>query len=171
MPTFNQQLNDDFQSAQLSMAAYAKLTPGMSEDAYIKALKEAKFTDQSATAFAARYSVQSVTQGQFTNSGLFAVVFKDNTKTTQDKILSIRGVNDLRDVPDILNIALIGSRHLSLQYGVLESYIDSLSVPGGVLAGQTFAVAGHSLGGFLAQGLADDSAYAARINRRCAILS
>ena len=158
MPNLNQQLNGEFQSAQLSMAAYANLTPGMSEAAYIQALQDVGFTGTLATDFAARYTVESVTQGpQFTAFGFFAVVFKDNT--TQQNILSIRGVNNLGDVPDILNIALIGSLNLSSQYGVLEDYFKFLNDTGVILPTDQIAVTGHSLGGFLAQGFAADTSF------------
>jgi Ca2+-binding RTX toxin-like protein len=62
---------------------------------------------------------------------------------------------------------ILGSENLNPQYFALKRYVDSLYNPANNLlqANDKLIVTGHSLGGFLAQGLAADPAYASRIDK------
>ncbi|CAG1009602.1 Bifunctional hemolysin/adenylate cyclase [Burkholderiales bacterium] len=90
--------------------------------------------------------------GPYTESnGLAATVFQNIA--TGERVLAIRGTNDIHDVgTDVVSIAALGSSKNQGQYQSLRLKVQEW-VTNGVLPSQ-FAVTGHSLGGFLAIGLA-----------------
>lgn len=159
-------LKSYFDFSQLSMAAYATLTPGAPNTT---ALTAAGFSNPLAEQFASTYTVKSVSGGDFSGFGFSATLFERtvviNNVSTVEKILSIRGTDDLADsLIDAVNIGILGSENLNPQYGELKRYVDFLfsSI---LQPNDKLIVTGHSLGGFLAQGLAADSAYASRIDK------
>lgn len=62
-------------------------------------------------------------------------------------------------------MALAGSTTLNPQYIALRNYINQLSADPNLLGSENFTVTGHSLGGFLAQGLMTDSEFKDRIDK------
>ncbi|MEC4890327.1 MAG: calcium-binding protein [Nitrospira sp.] len=156
-----------FDFSQAAMAAYADL--GIGSPA-IGALTSAGFSNQLAGQFASTYTVKSVS-GTFSGFGFSATLFEspvmvmvDGVPTTQ-KILSIRGTDDLADLLiDAVSIGILGSENLNPQYGKLKAYVDDLYGSGTLKPTDKLIVTGHSLGGFLAQALAVDPAYASRID-------
>lgn len=76
-----------FENAQLSMAAYADLTEGMTRDRYITELKAVGFTDSLATHFASTYSIVSVSSPNL--NGFSAVLFRKNDGSNE-RFLAIR---------------------------------------------------------------------------------
>ena len=86
-----------FQNAQLSMAAYADLTVGMSAQRYKEALTAIGFTSALADKFITTYTIAEDT---FVDpvSGLSATLFQKNGST--EKTLAIRGTqrSDLNDL-------------------------------------------------------------------------
>ena len=167
-----QSVQSYFNFSQLSMAAYATLSPQTPTDdpveyqtQYKNALVAAGFSQTQAADFAARYIVRDQSDPeQFGAFGFSATLFEDTL--TGKRILAIRGTNDAADLlVDIANVALIGSLDLNPQYTALKGYLTTLTAEGGLLAGQTFSVAGHSLGGFLAQGLVADPTYGSLVDK------
>ncbi len=154
MPTIT---NSYFESAQLSLAAYADLATGFSGTAYTNALKDAGFTASLATQFAATYSVVSTFSD---TTGLTATLFQKNgSAESTEKILAIAGTNGPLDfLTDIVDVAILGTTALQAQYTALQNYYTQLQDELKLLPGEQFAVTGHSLGGFLAQAFSVDHA-------------
>lgn len=149
------ELNTYYQNAQLSMAAYASLSPGMTPADYVTALKNQEMPEALATVFASKYTVLSQSAPDAT--GFSATLFLDNA--TGQKILAVRGTNDLFDaLTDLVDVALLGTTALQSQYQSLKNYYQQLITEGKLGASETFSVTGHSLGGFLAQAFAVDYA-------------
>ena len=72
----NNEITTYFLNAQFSMASYANLAMGMTDDAYINALMvDDRFTEELATEFANRFQIVSVQPN--TDEGFRAVVFRD----------------------------------------------------------------------------------------------
>lgn len=148
-------LNQYFGFAQLAQASYSSLFPGDPNPVVINALKDqggAGFAQVQADTFAASYTILS--QRNDTN-GFSATLFQNNT--TGQKILAIRGTDDLFDgLTDVVSIALLGTTALQRQYQSLKDYYQQLITEGKLGTAETFSVTGHSLGGFLAQSFAVD---------------
>jgi len=146
-----------FEFAQLSMAAYANLSVGISGDNYRNALIAAGFSEVSADKFVATYTVASVSDPSVT--GFSATVFEKipaQGQTQVERVLAIKGTNDPADILiDFVNLAILGSENLNPQYLALRSYVNNLNQI--LLNGSSFTVVGHSLGGFLAQALAKEN--------------
>lgn len=162
--------------ASLALASYAVLPSSLTESGYIDALRSGDMTLAQATAFAATYSV--VTQynhseelplyddgGNLTgyttlSNGLSVTVFEKLDAAgmpTGEKYLAIRGTNDGTDIAtDIVDIALLGTTAIQTQYAELKAKVTEW-LTNGTLS-PSFTVTGHSLGGFLATGLAADFA-------------
>ncbi len=160
-----------FDFSQLSMAAYASLIPG-SPSAI--ALTGAGFSTPLANQFVSTnngYEVRSVSPSNDPLSfGFSATLLEklDNGNRTGQFTLAIRGTDDAADfLIDAVSVGILGSENLNPQYGKLKDYVDFLlDLDNGFLtATDKLIVTGHSLGGFLAQGLAADSAYASRIDK------
>src|SRR5713101_5546991 len=161
-----------FDFSQLSMATYASLFPNISGDTYSSALTTEGFSNPLAGQFAATYIVKSVSGDEFSGFGFSATLFERtvvvNGTPTVEKTLSIRGTDDPLDfLIDAVNIGILGSENLNPQYDELKRYVNFLLDPRNNLLQPTenLIITGHSLGGFLAQGLAADPAYASRIDK------
>jgi len=138
--------------AQLSDAAYAALTDGMSGDLYIDALVNRGFTSTEATAFAAQYSIVKTFEDPATS--FYAVLFQKNG--TNEKIFAMRGTLEVWDdlaITDV-ELAFVGVTNqndsLKSKYAEIRSYLS---------ATDKLTVTGHSLGGFLAQIFTVDPAF------------
>lgn len=83
-----------FQNAQLSLAAYADLSVGMTNDEYKAKLIFAGFTDALATEFVANYTIVADTFTDWT--GLQTTLFQKNG-SPPEKILAVRGSTNLLD--------------------------------------------------------------------------
>ncbi len=153
-----------FENAQLSMAAYAGLTTGISGQAYVDALKAIGFSEALAKEFIgldasgnriADKGYNVIHSYSDTASGFAATLFED--RATGQRILAIRGTEPT-DAGDLAADAAIALGQLpTAQITALESYRVFLQnnldanglpfLPGGVSIGVT----GHSLGGYLSQ--------------------
>lgn len=165
---------EDFRNAELALAAYADLAPGISNT---QSLIDAGMSSSQATHFAATYTVIDqynhadtwtyvdefgheiqVTGG----NGLSATVFED--KTTHQRYLAIRGTDDLYDfATDLVDVAALGGTKYQSQYQALKAQVSAWqadgTLPDGIRPGQQqYTVTGHSLGGFLAAALTSDFA-------------
>jgi|GEM_PF-884799 len=161
-----------FNEAELSLAAYADLIPGslLSENQQ-ESLKLAGMATEQAQRFAEQWRV--VTQynhteqlptyddagnltGYVTSSnGLSVTVFEE--VETGKRYLSVRGTQDANDlVTDLASVAILGTPHFQSQYQSLrekvQEWLSDNTLP------SMFTVSGHSLGGFLATGIASDFA-------------
>ena len=84
-------------------------------------------------------------------NGLSATVFEN--VTTHERVLAIRGTDDAADVAsDLISVFALGSPKNQGQYQSLRTKVQEW-IANGTLP-QHFSVTGHSLGGFLATGLA-----------------
>ena len=94
----------------------------------------------------------NVPSGPYAESnGCSATVFEN--VLTHERVLAIRGTNDVHDIAtDVISVAALGSTRSQGQYQSLRTKVQEW-VASGVLPAR-FAVTGHSLGGFLATGLA-----------------
>ncbi|CUS31830.1 calcium-binding protein [Candidatus Nitrospira nitrificans] len=139
-----------YEHAQLSDAAYANLSVGMPQDLYVQALKARGFGSLQATEFANRYAIVSTLNDSST--GFSATLFQRNG--TSEKILAIRGTNDIVDL--LISDLQIGLFGMADQYASLNMFYSQLIVEGKLLSTDTLTVTGHSLGGFLAQAFTVD---------------
>jgi VCBS repeat-containing protein len=146
-----------FQQAELALAAYSNLVPAMIPDDYEAALRNGGrgMSPVQAARFAARWRVIEQYNDPF--SGLSATVFEE-VGVTGRRYLAIRGMtpSDVRDWTAGGGILLHGVPSLSSQYQALSAKVRQWQ-QAGTLSG-TFTVAGHSLGGWLAAGLASEFA-------------
>ena len=163
------QLSDstDFQFAQLSMAAYATLSPqSPTQDPeqyriqYENALVAKGFSARLAADFVTRYRVVEQSDPQF-GFGFSATVFLDTS--TNQKILAIRGQDSPLDFTADLAILFGVPSVFNSQYGQLKNYYQSLITRNVLTSEETFSVAGHSLGGYLAQAFTADPAFASNV--------
>jgi hypothetical protein len=162
------ELSQYLQYAQLSMAAYTPLSNGFVGSIPADQLSNPQvgFSTLSAGQFSSRYTVLSHLEDSAVGVGFSATIFRDETSPSQQKILAIRGTNGPGDLlVDLVNVALAGSATLNPQYIALRNYIGLLSADPNLLGGQNFTVTGHSSGGFLAQAIVTDAAYASRIDQ------
>jgi hypothetical protein len=154
-------LENYYNYAQLSLAAYADLSAGMSETNYKSALNTAGFSQPLADDFADRYTVlHQQTVGEF-SATLFQAL-DSNGQPTGPKILAIRGTDSFLDALGDLNILFGTGGLFDEQYDALRSYYADLTNPGGLnllQASDQIYVAGHSLGGYLAQTFTADPQY------------
>jgi hypothetical protein len=147
------QLSDfvDSQFAELSMAAYAKgLSSSLTQGQYVAKLVDAGFTQALAEQFATRYQVVNQRDGE---NGFSATLFRkiNDDGSLGEFTLAIRGTNTLIDLAADFEI-LFGLPNS--QYSQLQAYYNDLIDPGKLnLLGvnEQIFVAGHSLGGYLAQ--------------------
>jgi Ca2+-binding RTX toxin-like protein len=161
-------ITDFFTQAELALAAYANLTPGVPRvDALIDEGRGMSF--EQATRFSTQWTVaaqynhselipvldefnQPTGEYTTTSNGLSVTVFQDNAGT---KYLAIRGTDDLYDLAtDLVSVAILGSTRFQAQYQSLKLKVQEW-IGNGTLPAQ-FTVTGHSLGGFLATGLASE---------------
>ena len=85
------------------------------------------------------------------SNGCSATVFEN--VLSHERVLAIRGTDDIHDIAtDVISVAALGSTRNQGQYQSLRTKVQEW-VASGVLPAH-FSVTGHSLGGFLAIGLA-----------------
>ena len=151
-------ITESFKQAELALAAYSNVTPGISGTPYTKAL-EADGAGMS-PAQAEHFSEQWLVVEQYADplSGLSATVFEE--VATRQRYLAIRGTE--RSLPGavmdvVADIGIFEGLNGRQQYERLESYFASLRSRNVIEAGSV-TVTGHSLGGLLAQMLAVDHA-------------
>ncbi|MEZ5538779.1 MAG: hypothetical protein R3E63_02225 [Pseudomonadales bacterium] len=147
--------NKYFDGADLALAAYANLTVGVTEATdNISALQDGDkgMSKKQAAYFAERWP--SVV-GQYTDddTGLSVTVFRNGS----DVCVAIRGTTPT-DLKDLLADLQLGTGKIVDQYELLRTYFDSLKTSGVLTDTDNLVVAGHSLGGFLAQVLTIDRA-------------
>ena len=136
--------------AELALAAYADLTGPVSR--YKVALEAVGMASSQANLFLSTYTV--LTQYSHPTNGLSATVFAD---AGGNKYLAIRGTDDGYDLASgVINIAILGSTARQAQYASLKAKVTEW-LGNGTLS-SWFTVTGHSLGGFLATGIAADFA-------------
>ncbi|MDP1735625.1 MAG: hypothetical protein Q8L44_14795, partial [Sulfuritalea sp.] len=154
--------------AELALAAYANLTFGISGQNYIAALQQQGegMSPTQAAAFAERWTVVDQYAGgevieyydefgqlqqAWNPSGLSVTLFEE--VGTGRQVVAVRGTQDVNDlVTDVVDIGLLGTPKYQTQYRDLATKVQSWLDTGQLQTG--FTVAGHSLGGFLATGLA-----------------
>lgn len=166
------------QQAELAFAAYSTLSASIAGDDFIEALENGGdgMSRTQGIGFMAKWTVVHQYNGtetaeipiyddggnitgyttRTTSNGLSVTVFED--VATGKRHVAIRGteITDLGDLTADGGIILHGLPDLSAQYQDLKRQIGEWQA-NGVLDG-SFTVAGHSLGGWLAQGLAIDFA-------------
>jgi len=144
------QIQAYFTEAELALAAYANLNLGtLNTPSQQEALRGAGLSPSQAVRFANNWRV--VDQLNNPLSGLSATVFEEIT--TGKRYLAIRGTDDFIDlVTGVVNIGVIGTPLLQPQYLILRSKVQEWLVNGTLP--KSFTVTGHSLGGFLATGIA-----------------
>lgn len=142
-------IQDYITQAELALAAYANLTTIEPDEAE---LRKAGMTTAQASAFAAKWNV--VDQYTDITTGASATVFQ--AVSGGPKYLAIRGTEGVLDfVVDYFILNGVPS-FLNPQYLALKTQVQAWLADPTVLQGQSFTVAGHSLGGYLAAGLVAD---------------
>ena len=166
-------ITESFKQAELALAAYSTLVPGISGKPYTDTLEnDAGMSALQAAAFASKWAVidqytpteQVPVYDNFgvivdyieQYNGLSVTIFEE--VATGQRHVAIRGteVTDIGDLTADGGILLHGIPDLSDQYQSLKSKIEAWQA-NGTLPG-SFTVAGHSLGGWLAEGLVIDFA-------------
>ena len=157
-----------FNEAELALAAYANLVAGsLTLENQQESLRGAGMATEQAQRFAEQWRV--VTQYNHTeqlptyddagnltgyatsSNGLSVTVFEE--VGTGKRYLAIRGTQDANDlITDLVDVAILGTPLFQSQYQSLRTKVQEW-LGDGTLP-QTFTVSGHSLGGFLATGLA-----------------
>jgi Ca2+-binding RTX toxin-like protein len=148
-------LINSWKHSELALAAYAPLVSGMVGDGYSNVLEGNGMTVSQAEYFSRSWRV--ITQHNDRVSGLSATVFEE--VISGNRYLAIRGTQptDAGDVGTDLLIIFSGYEiNLSSQYRQLKTKVGEWLADGTLQQG--FTVSGHSLGGFLATGLAADFA-------------
>ncbi|QOJ23466.1 MAG: hypothetical protein HRU78_07190 [Gammaproteobacteria bacterium] len=144
------QLSENFKQAELALAAYGSFTSAVPTQRELEAIE---FSSRQAEVFIQNYRL--VSQFNDAATGLSATVFAD--KDSGETFLAVRGteISDVRDfATGVFDIMLFGSTQLHPQYHSLKTKVTEW-LNDGTLS-PTFTVTGHSMGGFLAIGLADD---------------
>lgn len=142
--------------ASVALASYSTLPRGIARADFSVSLRNTggRFSVAQADQFVDLFSVLD----QYSNpiNGLSATVFSG---ADGQKYLAIRGTDDFLDlVTDAVHIGIFGQTHLQSQYLDLKTQVGGWIANG--YLGDSFIVAGHSLGGFLAAGItADFSAF------------
>ena len=133
--------------AELSLASYANLAPGVDP---VPALTDSAVGMSSAQAD--QFSRQWTVIAQYTDaaSGLSVTVFAP-TSDPNARYLAIRGTEpSASDLTAGGLLALGLPAALNPQYVALKARIDEWLLDPAILQGRTFSVTGHSLGGYLA---------------------
>jgi Ca2+-binding RTX toxin-like protein len=162
---------ESYKGAELALAAYSTLTPGIAGKPYTDALEDngRGMSPAQAANFAERWQVVEQYNGEVVYeyldesgnpqqgtilTGLSVTVFQEVGGTT--RFLAVRGTeiesNDL--VTDIFDIGVIGTPERQAQYAALKDKVGMWLGNGTLSPG--FTVSGHSLGGFLAGALLVD---------------
>jgi len=145
-------LRNYVEHSELALASYARLFRGISGDEFLGSLTSVAMPPAEATRFSEQWRV--VVQESDVVTGLSATVFEE---ASGKRHLAVRGTDDGIDiVSDIVNVGLVGAPFLQPQYVLLRAKVQQWLADGTLP--QTFSVAGHSLGGFLATGIAAEFA-------------
>ncbi len=150
-------INDYYENSILSDIAYYNLNSGMTPAEFKSVLMEDRgIAEVKAEYISTRYQILETSSGiNAWASGFSATLFYDTQENK--KVLAIRGTNDVFDlITDAISVATIGSTALQYQYQDLKNFYAGLVSSGVLGSGETFTVAGHSLGGFLTQAFAVD---------------
>lgn len=140
--------------AELAQASYGNFTVGVPSTSELKNGK-AEFSNKQAKNFANRYKVLATSQdygiGDITSfQAVLFGEFDENNNFTGKKILAIRGSQEITDyVVDVAELAIGGT--VMTQTTSMENFYNALVDDGKIKVTDTLDVAGHSLGGFLAQ--------------------
>lgn len=155
-------INSIANKAKLSEASYANLRDAKNSDGNYDIDKvrialtaiggENKgFSEAQATNFVNNWKV--LAHQPDTDSGFSATLFENTS--TGEKTLAIRGTNDGVDwLTNYVDIGVLGSTGLQDQYRDLRKFYQQLRTDGQLGVWEKISVAGHSLGGFLAQSFA-----------------
>jgi pimeloyl-ACP methyl ester carboxylesterase len=144
---------DLLKQAELALAAYSNLAPGAPDVLKLVDGGRGLSTPQ-AQQFAGSVTGYTVVTQYNTSNGLSATVFAD---AGGNKYLAIRGTEDGYDLAtDAIDIAILGTNKYQSQYASLKAKVTEW-IGNGTLS-SSFTVTGHSLGGFLATGIAADFA-------------
>ncbi len=153
--------------AELASAAYANVDPRSPSplpftDQGFTELQAARFLSKYATIDRFEHSsepyyfydlMSGLPYGPITDTNGLSVTIFRNSDSSGEVVLAIRGTDDAADrVTDIVDIALLGSPKYQGQYQSLRQQVQAW-ITNEVLP-EHFTVTGHSLGGFLALGLA-----------------
>ncbi|MHB1214457.1 MAG: hypothetical protein ACYCY9_05660 [Thiobacillus sp.] len=143
---------ESYKQAELALAAYSNLTPGISGKPYTDALEANGngMASAQASAFAATWNV--VDQYTDPTTGVSATVFQ--AVAGGPKYLAIRGTGGLDDIGADIDLAVGLPLGFNLQYIALKTQVATWLADGTLVSG--FTVSGHSLGGYLAVGLEAD---------------
>jgi hypothetical protein len=142
-------IGDFFKQAELAQAAYANLAAGAIDNTGISALRSAGgMSPSQAAQFAETWRVVAPT---FTDaSGASATVFEE--KSSGKRYLAVRGTDpQLNDLFTDGLLALGIPSRLNPQFTALRAQVEAWRANGTL--GNSFSVAGHSLGGYLAAAL------------------
>lgn len=127
-----------FNQAQLALATYATLTPGVDP---VPALQDSSvgMAPTQASAFAAKWNV--VTQYTDPITDVSATVFQ--TVSGGPKYLAIRGTDGLADIGTDIDLAVGLPMELNLQYIALKDQVQTWLGNGTLASG--FTVSGHKV--------------------------
>jgi Ca2+-binding RTX toxin-like protein len=163
-------MHEYFTQAELALAAYADLQPGVPNTRNLEDDGRGMSPTQAAS-FAARWRVVAQYNGEvevpvldefnqptgaFTtiNTGLSVTLFQQ-VGGSGAQYLAVRGTAGLADLwTDLVDIAILGTPERQAQYAALKAQVEAWLGDGTLAPG--FTVAGHSLGGFLAGALLVD---------------
>ena len=142
--------------AQAALASYATgLAPGASNIVVRYQDQSVGMSFSQASAFDATWAV--LEQSAPDANGFSAVLFQRKSAggtPTGEKVLAIAGTDpgSLGDlIADFINVGVLGTVGHMAQYRSLETFHAQLVSSGLIGAGEQIVLAGHSLGGFLAQ--------------------
>jgi len=151
------QVTEYLNNADISKAAYADLSKGMSKEDMIKELSKVRniltgyqlYTEQDAAKFADKYMVADSVKDPV--SGAYAVILAERNPddTAGAKTMAIRGT-ELLDTGDLKTDLKVWGFGLTSggQYKAIKDFYDR-SVESGIIGiGEKINVTGHSLGGY-----------------------
>lgn len=163
---------DYLEHAELALAAYADLAPGVPKLLDEQGEPTSSLTRAQAERFSAQWEVVEQVQGTGLAKGLSVTLFRAVTDVRMGgeahdiagpqrsgellpHCVAVRGTDDRFDIyNDVLAVGLLGGHHFQPQYHALATQVrhwqESGALPG------NFTVCGHSLGGFLAGALLED---------------
>lgn len=144
------QITEYFKQAELALAAYGDLAPGVPDIQALKS-KDVGMTSIQAADFASKWTVIGT---PYTDplTGVSATIFQEIA--TGQKTLAIRGTQGLTDYLADYFILNGTPSQLNPQYRSLKTKVQAWLGDGTLTLG--FSVTGHSLGGYLAAGLVAD---------------
>lgn len=163
-------VSNQFMHAQLALASYSGLHADVSTDDFITALIDGGegMSPSQAQRFAQNWRVVEQYNGEFVSNytdefgnpqqativtGLSVTILERGADNRRH--VAVRGTAGLADLlTDAIDIALLGTPEMQLQYAALKAKVGEWLLSGTVVPG--FTISGHSLGGFLAGALLVD---------------